>query len=72
MSGVTGEPTGVNSGVFTLLTEISPTAAPDCEDLIVTDRTTAVIVNEVEPGRYIVLRVLLPLDMTSGVKLAKP
>ena len=45
-------------GVFSLLTELSPTAAPDCEDLILTSRPTLVLVNEVEPGRYLVLRVV--------------
>ena len=46
-------------GVFSLLTELSPTAAPDCEDLVLSTRPTLVLVNEVEPCRYLVLRVIL-------------
>ncbi len=50
------------SGIFSLLSELSPTAGPDGEDLVITSRPTALIVNEVEPGRYLVLRVVFPKD----------
>ena len=59
---VPGSPTQTSRGVFTLLTELSPTAAPDCEDLIITSRPTLVLVNEVEPGRYLALRVVFAPD----------
>ncbi len=50
------------SGIYSLLTELSPTAGPDGEDLNITSRPTALIVNEVEPGRFVVLRVVFPHD----------
>lgn len=46
-------------GVFALVTELSPTAAPDCEDLVISSRPTLVLVNPVESGKYLVLRVVL-------------
>ncbi len=48
------------NGIYSLLTELSPTAGPDGEDLNITSRPTALIVNEVEPGRFVVLRVVFP------------
>ncbi len=53
-------------GIFSLLTELSPTAGPDGEDLNIISRPTALIVNEVEPGRYVVLRVVFPHDSPVG------
>ncbi len=50
------------SGIFSLLSELSPTAGPDAEDLVLSSRPTALIMNEVEPGRYLVLRVVFPKD----------
>jgi hypothetical protein len=47
-------------GVFSLLSELSPTAAPDCEDLVMTSRPTLVLVNEVVVGRFLALRVVFP------------
>ena len=58
--------TAQHSGIFSLLSELSPTAAPDGEDLVITTRPTCLIVNEVEPGRYLVLRVVFPLDAPVG------
>ena len=50
----------INRGVFSLVTELAPTAGPDCEDLIITSRPTLVMMNEVAPGRFLVYRVVLP------------
>ncbi len=53
-------------GIFSLLSELSPTAGPEGEDLVITSRPTCVIVNEVEPGRYLVLRFVFPHDSPVG------
>ena len=53
-------------GIFSLLTELSPTAGPDGEDLVISSRPTCLIVNEVEPGRFLVLRVVFPQDSPVG------
>ena len=50
---------GERKGVFQLFSEIAPTAGPDCEDLVIS-RPAVLIMNEVEPGHYLVLRVLIP------------
>ncbi len=62
ISGLTGVLSNEDSGVFTLFTELAPTAAPDCEDLVLRSRPSVLIMNEVEPGRYLVLRVVFPVD----------
>jgi hypothetical protein len=53
-------------GIFSLLSELSPTAGPEGEDLVITARPTCLIVNEVESGRYLVLRVVFPADSPVG------
>lgn len=53
-------------GLFSLVSELSPTAGPDGEDLVIATRPTCLMVNEVEPGRYLVLRVILPPDSPAG------
>ncbi len=50
----------MNRGVFSLVTELAPTAGSDCEDLVITSRPTLVMVNEVAPGRFLVYRVVMP------------
>jgi len=55
---VPGRPGRASGSIFTLLTELSPTAAPDCEDLVITSRPTLVLVKEVESGRYLALRIV--------------
>ena len=47
-------------GVFSLVTELAPTAGPDCEDLVITSRPMLVLVNEVAPDRFLTYRVVLP------------
>lgn len=52
---------GVNDvGIFSLQTELSPTAGPDCEDLVLTSRHCGLILQEVEAGRYLLTRVIFP------------
>ncbi len=55
-----------NPGIFSLLSELSPTAGPDAEDLVISSRPTCLVVNEVEPGRYLVLRVVFPHESLVG------
>jgi hypothetical protein len=50
----------MNRGVFSLVTELAPTAGPDCEDLVITSRPTLVMVKEVAPGRFLAYRVVMP------------
>ncbi|MFO1007455.1 MAG: hypothetical protein U0929_15950 [Planctomycetaceae bacterium] len=52
--------TRMHRGVFSLVTELAPTAGPDCEDLVITSRPTLVMVNEVAPGRFLAYRVVMP------------
>lgn len=59
-SGMCHPQTSLPPGLFSLVTELSPTAGPDGEDLVIATRPTCLIVNEVEPGRYLVLRVVFP------------
>jgi hypothetical protein len=47
-------------GIFYLLSELSPTAGPDCEDLVLTSRHCGLILQEVEAGRYLLTRVIFP------------
>ncbi len=56
----------LNPGILSLVSELSPTAGPDGEDLVITSRPTCLIVNEVEPGRYLVLRVVFPHEFPVG------
>ena len=62
VSAMCRNPQSSSPGIFSLLTELSPTAGPDGEDLVITSRPTCLIVNEVAPRRYLVLRVVFPLD----------
>lgn len=48
------------AGIFHLMTELSPTAGPDCEDLVLTSRRCGLILQEVEAGRYLLTRVIFP------------
>lgn len=49
----------MHRGVFSLVSELAPTAGPDCEDLVITSRPTLVMVNEVAPGRFLAYRVVM-------------
>ena len=66
VANVCGSSQPQGADIFSLLTELSPTAAPDCEDLVLTSRPMVLIANEVEPGRFLVLRVVFPIDSTIG------
>lgn len=46
--------------IFFLQTELSPTAGPDCEDLVLSSRRAGLILQEVEPGKYLVTRTIFP------------
>lgn len=47
-------------GVFALITELAPTASPECEDLCLTSQPSLIVVQEVEPGRFLATRVIYP------------
>jgi len=47
-------------GIFYLLSELSPTAGPDCEDLVLTSRYCGLTLEEVEAGKFLLTRVIFP------------